>query len=249
MSLADNVKDIALSSAYPTDKVFFSESESYTGIPDSVGVKTFYGGRYEVGEFDTLGPCDNTYFVVGIYSFDNGATWHDFNNATSFGTGELYPSFRLEPKVFGPEDPTTDGLIFFQGYQSALVNGGSNWTLLVKDVAIAKKNQGNIRTPILTSNPDLAAYQTDGAYAKIAFDDNFTILAGAGAQTVPIHHNLGYVPDVRLFYEEVSSGITYMRELINGGGLEVKLNENDLVFIIPNLGTTRTFYYRIYYDE
>jgi hypothetical protein len=133
----------------------------------------------------------------------------------------------------------TNGVVLFSfsGLPGAI-------TILVQVVVVVPSAVAiALNQPIDTSGK--IAYRSGGSFQKLFLEFGFQQPGGNTGMTVPVAHNLGYVPQVRVFSDEGTNFIRYT----NTVGTEViKVDENNLTFKLANWtpAAARTLYCRIY---
>jgi hypothetical protein len=190
------------------------------------------GGSQSFGYFTDIPAGDG--FAFGSYSLDNGANW------TDFGEFAFSSKFTIRPSVTGSLlYNRTNGVVLFSfsGLPGAI-------TILVQVVVVVPSAVAiALNQPIDTSGK--IAYRSGGSFQKLFLEFGFQQPGGNTGMTVPVAHNLGYVPQVRVFSDEGTNFIRYT----NTVGTEViKVDENNLTFKLANWtpAAARTLYCRIY---
>lgn len=206
-----------------TDKILFAKQFS----------NTFAGSGAQTLSISSGLPAGDG-FAFGAFSTDNGATFQDF------GSYAFSSKFTIRPSVTGTIIyRRTDGSVRFQ---FSLPSSGMA-VLIQCVVAVPTASNMYLASPASTSGK--LSYRGSGNFQKLYLESSFTQPNGA-AQTTPIAHSLGYVPQVRVFSDQGSSDI----QMVNTVGSEViKVDETNLTFALGAWASaTRTLYYRIYYE-
>lgn len=196
------------------DKIIFADTYSVIR-PDSVTATTLScpGSAYEG-------------LPTAIYSWDNGATWHDAVEGTS------YSDFSTTIPVQLYVASKSDGTMVLSFNQTATVNGGVDYTLTVKFAITARPGMATIDSTA-TSFSGKTAYNTTRQYLNIATQGSFSVDL-SGANTTTITHNLGYIPYCLAYSDSTSTAlldpnvyvvtatttsITISNSAIGGGGV------------------------------
>lgn len=191
----------------------------------------------------------DTYYFQGIFSTDNGATWNDFNSMIPDLSTPGMPVFQTV-NVFGAVGSSGTMNIVSVNYYDSVHGTGTAKTILWKVIYISKNNQGNI-TPSIIGDITLFTSRLRN-YQKIALKGEvaFNLMSGV-ANSVTINHNLGYVPKIRYFYQELTP-TNRMVQPSSFYGIAAKISETQLIFDLPAAYSTYTgtgnIEYRIYYD-
>ena len=198
---------------------------------------------------------DDSCWVLGIFSVDNGTTWLDFN---------AVPPDETDPSFTNFQTYTLDGAVYddgmlelhFTNWYDIVNSVAHSYTVLYKAILVAKPSQGSI-APLPIDDPRffdtrLRSYQKVALQGEVEFD----IVATEGKEVV-VPHNLGYVPKVRSFYHQTSAtnrgmGIIYGAQFLIFR-IETRVDENNLTFYLDEDSSADTetgfMEYRIYYDD
>jgi len=218
------------------DKIIVTDNQTFS-VVDAITVKS--------QTFITTGVTTN-YEFVGIYSIDGGTTWTDLTGSTAIWSGfTAAPSVEISGRI------DTDGTVRLSIDQRALINGGSNWTLLVKIAYMFDTENTSISSSLLTT--DKILYDNQYSYMKVAVEGS-TSVSSASAQTTTIAHGLGYIPvvSVRIKRTIGKYNLTYSDFGLSGSILNaVRVDSSNIYVSTPLIGPTQTIYiyYKIYYEE
>lgn len=221
----------------PIDRVMFTDTGTIT-IPNSTGL---------VGTLNRLSisskMIDWNYMpiVLGIYSYDGGATWAalaDFDTSNPAFPG-------LSIRMLGRTDIAlaVPQAVDFVIYVDATVGGGSTIDILVKyAIILGPDNEGQF-----TVDNDFAqetSYDSRRPTPKICVEGR--ILRDGATKTIP--HNLGYVPDV-LLTRTTNGGATTQRadQVAVAAGFYSYVDKTNLYISTANDGAYDN--YRVYYKE
>lgn len=209
---------------FNTDKILYAYQFSVN----------FIGSGSQSTSYSTGLPAGDG-FVFGSFSTDNGNTFQDF------GSYAFSSKFTIRPSVTGTARYNrTNSTINF-----SFTLPSTNMTVIIQFIVVVPTaNNVHLTQPTVTSGK--IAYRSGGNFQKLFLESSFTQPNG-GSQTTSISHNLGYVPQVRVFSDQGTDFI----QMINTVGAEViKVDENNLTFALGSWGSaTRTLYYRIYYES
>jgi hypothetical protein len=191
-----NPQDANFISSIPIDKIL----GTYTGTMNVAAPTSGSNPKETIVNIPT--NINETTFFQGIFSWDNGVTWNDFNSQTPDYTGGYY----------GPQ--TCDMFALSQSGNLKLV--GQSWfnyntstgiarTILYKVAIIAKPNTGSVTPQPLGAQTE---FNSNYNYQKIYKDEYIDGTFGTypGVLNFDFTHNLGYVPMVRIFIEFKTSG-------------------------------------------
>lgn len=204
------------------DKIIFADTYSVTR-PDSVTAATLScpGSVYEG-------------LPTAIYSWDNGVTWHDAVEGTT------YSDFSATIPVQLYIASNSDGTMGLSLNQTATVNGGVDYTLSIKFAVTARPAMATIDSTA-TSFSGKTAYNTTRQYLNIATQGSFSIDI-SGANTTTITHSLGYVPYCLAYSDSTGTALLDPNTYIVTATTTDMTISNSAIFG----GGVVTIYYKIY---
>lgn len=196
MSLLDHVADVAFASSIPTDLIL----GTYTGtiISPAPAATPFTKTTTELAI--TTNIPESTFFQ-GIFSIDGGTTWVDFNGQIPNLTTPSMAALQTQ-MMYGHSAPGTLTLAADNwSYYNGTTTTSAPYTFLYKVVIFARPGQGDITAqPVVNPLNFSTAYN----YQKISRDSAASITIPVGTATVNVSHNLGYVPKIRHYIENLS---------------------------------------------
>lgn len=236
ISPADVIKTLFYSGV-ETDKILGILSGSLT-VPATSG---FFDTQSASATL-TTGFNDSCYFQ-GIFSYDNGVTWNDFGTNIPDLSDPTQPAFQtVDCNCYSDINTivvTASSTASYFPYATPI------YTVMYKIVLFNKIGQGLITPlPVTEDIYFSSAYN----YQKIFSEAHIPYNTSAGsAFTYTTAHNLGYVPNARVFQVSSAAKITPIGSIAP----EIKLDSTNLtIFTDAALTTTQNSFidYRLYYD-
>lgn len=244
MTQIDHIQDIAFSTAFLIDKSIGVLSGAINSP-----APTSSSGPTVTAQATKTGFNESCYFR-GIHSTDSGVSWNDFGAITPNLSTPSMPVFQTVD-VIGALEPDGGLRVTAINYYDYVHSAGTPRTVLWKVVLFSKNNQGSI-SPIAMGNP-VQFTTLDRDYQKIALQSQvpFNISAFV-AKTEVVAHNLGYVPQVRAFYQ-ATDGTQLMLDPWLAFRIETRVTTTNVSFVLQSEYATNTrtgrIEYRIYYRD
>lgn len=241
-NLIANIDKTAYTSVWDMDKIIGTAEGTV-----SVGVPPVASSVTVVATHSTT--FGDSYFFLGIYSTDGGATWNDFNAMVPDLTTPAMPVFQTL-NVQGAVGSSGTMNVIVTNYYDSVHGTGTAKTVKWKVVFISKNDQGSI-TPSLIADPTMFT-SVDRNYQKIAFKDSvpFNITSGSG-KSVTISHDLGFVPQVRAYYFQATPSVR-VDNLWAGYFIDTRVTETTLSFVLNSFHSianyTGVIQFRLYYN-
>jgi hypothetical protein len=226
------------------DQVIWSNTLNLD-VTNSAGTYTFEDKVYgQVGSFLNLSgnPDDSAVgqgpITFGIYSFDGGTTWNSIVQVSRAISG-------LSVQVEALQEGSGDTNIYVR--VNSTVGGGATFPLIVKYGMIKGPNTMVILT--YSDNEELKPKTQQSAILDSRtpvpkVHDSGYVPADGVLHTIT--HNLGYVPDVRIFYY-YNQGTFYPYNNVAGSIDYFRLSTTDIKITPINL--SNAYYYYIIYKE
>lgn len=178
-------------------------------------------------------------FVIGVFSYDDGATWRDMSDTSTASGFTIYPSVIVSALM------DSSGVIEFSINQRALVGAGATFELMIRFAVLAKQDQADLDFVFIGGD---TLYSSKYSYMKIAKQGSFTVPASSGSGYVTtIPHNLGYVPFFNVFLER-SGNIQRQYQFNIPTNEGSYADETNLYIYSSNFAGDVPYYYRIYYE-
>jgi hypothetical protein len=128
---------------------------------------------------------------------------------------------------------------------------------MYKVVLFARPGQGNITTQSLAQPLNFSARYN---YQKIKFDSTYDFSFPSGTSTATLNHGLGYIPKIRSYIDNFSSGSSPDSTALMDFGyflsqftaFQLYMDTNNIYYTVNNSGVsslTGTLYTRVYYDS
>lgn len=250
MALLDNISQIAFTSLIPTDLIL----GTYTGsLLSTAPTATLFPAKTTSSATIATGIPEKTFFQ-GVFSTDNGVTWVDFNSNKVLTLG-TFANLQTQ-MMYGVSQAGTLTLNADNWNQTA--NGSSYtanaYTFLYKVVLFAMPGQGNV-TPQLVGQA--TNFNAKYNYQKIFRDSKFDFNLPIGTTSSVITHNLGYIPKIRTYVNDLSfhtsTGLYDFGYFISQYTIfQITITTTKITYFIDNssgaTNMTGTMYTRIYYD-
>jgi hypothetical protein len=247
--VVDRLKTYMAVPAYNTDKIIgITTGTIVTGVPTSGGFTSSATSTFTTGFADTCA-------FVGIYSVDSGTTWQDFGAHQIIATATpVFQTYDCNCYMLPSGVLTVTGT----SYYNYVAGSGTSQTMLYKVALIAKNTQGLI-TPLATN--ELGQYSSAFNFQKIVQSGQLTYnLTNSVGNSQIILHNLGYVPKIRAWFQELGGANRMMPVYYDVNGdvsqsntIEVRVTSTTIEFYQEAIRSGRTINgsidYRIYLDE
>jgi hypothetical protein len=146
-----------------------------------------YGIRYDISYAGTIPQG----LPIGIYSIDNGNNWYDMARSSD----------PLNAVILSTAQNTIYGIY---GTGSSNPAGVSPFTILLK-AALLSYNGTEVLQQRITGAKLLAYESNAQSYPRIAV--NTEVPNPGGNNTVTVAHNLGYIPDFRVWVRDIGNRI------------------------------------------
>jgi hypothetical protein len=238
MSLVDNVADVAFASAFNIDKIVDVFEGSYNKATQTTTRTSGFLSTIYVHSFSH--SFTRPVFTSILWSEDQ-ITWVD-------GGGSL---------------PSNNSAISFSDSSNIHIATTSNVGIMYYKVIAYWIDGYDSSDPLVPAfTPSVSKFVSDSREncQKIAAEDDTTYSPGAfgATETVPVNHNLGYIPNAKAFFEPISGEVWPM----NAGGLSnvflydfnqdeayLQITSTQLnIFVVKFSNATRRIWYKVYYD-